>query len=110
MDSNLVIPAGNFRTLRDSAPTCAAAEPKYLQRAKYSFRALSVHLGTLALHDRVRATHVCRDWRQLALATPQLWTRLDIRRYCCASSDGPDRLYHIVSYAPGSGSTSRGSE
>ena len=66
--------------------------------------------GLLALHDRVRATHVCRDWRQLGLATSQLWTRLEIRRYCLTSSDDEDLPCHIDSNAPSVGSTSLGSD
>ncbi|KZW01829.1 hypothetical protein EXIGLDRAFT_760431 [Exidia glandulosa HHB12029] len=34
--------------------------------------------GHLSMEDRVRVTHVCGAWRQLAVGTPRLWCSLDL--------------------------------
>jgi len=36
----------------------------------------------LPMHGRLAVTHVCRDWRQLALGSPTLWSDIEFE-YCC---------------------------
>jgi len=38
--------------------------------------------GQLTMHDRIVVTHVCRDWRRLALESPTLWSNIDFE-HCC---------------------------
>ncbi|KZW01840.1 hypothetical protein EXIGLDRAFT_829760 [Exidia glandulosa HHB12029] len=53
--------------------------------------------GHLSMEDRVRVTHVCSAWRQLAVGTPRLWCSLDfyssLHNSRC-SCDRCDFLYH----------------
>ncbi|KAH7103592.1 hypothetical protein BKA62DRAFT_695842 [Auriculariales sp. MPI-PUGE-AT-0066] len=38
--------------------------------------------STLGLDDRIVVTHVCHDWRTLALSSPNVWSDLCVRYWC----------------------------
>ena len=38
----------------------------------------------LPMHDRVAVSHVCRDWRRIALSSPSLWSDIDFEYSCNA--------------------------